>query len=154
MVYQTDQGEAPSRILMVLTNHNGPKNFQYHTSWSVGSEGTTLTSGSIRVQRHPSQVSVGRGKFYSIWHYLLYYLLSLSVSKISPDLQRPGRGVVGLVLTHWLMWYPQNPPIINFYLEKKWTVVDALLSWASLSVVSTYVDSNVPPTGRSKYHFF
>ena len=32
--------------------------------WSVGSEGTTLTGGSVRVQRHPSQVSVRRGKFY------------------------------------------------------------------------------------------
>ena len=32
-------------------------------------------------------------------------------------MQRPGRGVVGIVLTHWLLWYPQNPPIINFYLE-------------------------------------
>ena len=49
--------------------HNSPLFFQYHTSWSVGSEGTTLTSGSIRVQRHPSQVSVGRGKFYSMWRH-------------------------------------------------------------------------------------
>ena len=44
--------------------HNGPLFFKYHASWTVGSEGTTLTSGSIRVQRHPSQVSVRRGKFY------------------------------------------------------------------------------------------
>ena len=28
------------------------------------------------------------------------------------------RGVVGLVLTHPLTQYPQNPPIINFYLGK------------------------------------
>ena len=80
--------------------HNGPLFFQYHASWTVGSEGTTLTSGSIRAQRHLSQVSVRQGKFYSIWR------------------QRPGSGVVELVLTHWLTWCPQNPPFINFYLEK------------------------------------
>ena len=34
--------------------------------WSVGSEGAALTGGSVRVQRHPSQVSVRRGKFYSL----------------------------------------------------------------------------------------
>ena len=34
--------------------------------WTVGSEGTMLTGGSIRVQRHPSQGSVRRGKFYSL----------------------------------------------------------------------------------------
>ena len=49
---------------------------------------------------------------------ILLYMTSLSVSKISPDVQRPGSGVVGLVLTHWLTWCPQNPPFINFYLEK------------------------------------
>ena len=52
-----------------ITAHNGPLFFQYHTSWTVGSEGTTLTSGSLRVQRHPSQVSVRRGKFYSVWRH-------------------------------------------------------------------------------------
>ena len=31
------------------------------------------------------------------------YMMSLSVGKISPDVQRPGSGVVRLVLTHWLM---------------------------------------------------
>ena len=34
--------------------------------WTVGSEGTMLMGGSIRVQRHPSQGSVRRGKFYSL----------------------------------------------------------------------------------------
>ena len=42
----------------------------------------------------------------------------LSVTKISPDLQRPENGVVGLALTHWLTWCPQNPPCTDFYLEK------------------------------------
>jgi len=32
--------------------------------WTVGSEGTTLTSGSIRVQRHHSKVTVRWGIFY------------------------------------------------------------------------------------------
>ena len=49
---------------------------------------------------------------------ILLYVTSLSVSKNCPDVQRPGRGVVELVLTHPLTWGPQNPPIINFYLEK------------------------------------
>ena len=52
-----------------LTSHNGPLFFQYHTSWSVRFEGTTLTSGSVRVQRHPSQVSVRRGKFHYVWRH-------------------------------------------------------------------------------------
>ena len=34
---------------------------------------------------------------------ILLYMTSLSV-------QRPGSGVVELVLTHWLTWCPQNPP--------------------------------------------
>ena len=58
----------------------------------MGSEGTTLTGGSIRVQRHPSQVSVHWGKF--------YFLLTdsdVTQSKICPDVQNPGRGVVGPV---------------------------------------------------------
>ena len=42
---------------------------------------------------------------------ILLYMTSLSV-------QRPGSGVVELVLTHWLTWCPQNPPFINFYIEK------------------------------------
>ena len=33
---------------------------------------------------------------------ILPYMTSLSVGKISPDVQRPGSGVVRLVLTHWL----------------------------------------------------
>ena len=49
----------------------------------MGSEGTTLTGGSIRVQRDPSQVSVRRGKFYS--------LTVTSQSKICPDVQKPGK---------------------------------------------------------------
>ena len=39
-------------------------------------------------------------------------------SKISPDVQRPGRGVVGLVLTHWLRWYPQISPFMKCGIEK------------------------------------
>ena len=39
-------------------------------------------------------------------------------SKIFPDVQRPESGVVGLLLTHPLMWCPQNPLIITFYSEK------------------------------------
>ena len=39
-------------------------------------------------------------------------------SEISPDVQRPGSGVVGLVLTHPIRWCPQTPPIIDFYSEK------------------------------------
>ena len=39
-------------------------------------------------------------------------------SEICPDLQRPGRGVVGLVMTHWLTWYPQIPPIMKCGIEK------------------------------------
>ncbi len=39
-------------------------------------------------------------------------------SKICLDIQRPGRGVVGLVMTHWLTWYPQIPPIMKCGIEK------------------------------------
>ena len=45
-------------------------------------------------------------------------MTSLSVGKISPDVQRLGSGVVGLVLTHWLTWCPFSPPSIDFYSEK------------------------------------
>ena len=33
---------------------------------------------------------------------ILPYMTSLSVGNLSPDVQRPGSGVVRLVLTHWL----------------------------------------------------
>ena len=46
------------------------------------------------------------------------YMTSLSLGKISPDVQRPGSGVVGLVLTQPLTWCPQKPPTITFYSEK------------------------------------
>ena len=39
-------------------------------------------------------------------------------SKICPDVQRPGRGVVGLVMTHWLTWYPQIPRFMKCGIEK------------------------------------
>ena len=39
-------------------------------------------------------------------------------SEISPDVQRPGSGVVGLVLTHPLMWCSFFPQSITFYSEK------------------------------------
>ena len=39
-------------------------------------------------------------------------------SKICPDVQRPGRGVVGLVMTHWLTWYPQIPRFMKVGIEK------------------------------------
>ena len=39
-------------------------------------------------------------------------------SKICPDVQRPGRGVVGLVMTHWLAWYPQIPRFMKCGIEK------------------------------------
>ena len=39
-------------------------------------------------------------------------------SEISPDVQRPGSGVVGLVLTHWLTWCPFFPPSIKCGIEK------------------------------------
>ena len=39
-------------------------------------------------------------------------------SEISPDVQRPGSGVIGLVLTHWLTWYPQIPPFMKCGIEK------------------------------------
>ena len=38
-------------------------------------------------------------------------------SKISPDVLRPRSGVVGLVLTHWLTWYPQIPPFMKCGIE-------------------------------------
>ena len=31
--------------------------------------------------------------------------------------------VIGLVRTDLITWCPENPTFINFYLEKKWTVV-------------------------------
>ena len=39
-------------------------------------------------------------------------------SKICPDVQRPGRGVVGLVMTHCLTWYPQIPRFMKVGIEK------------------------------------
>ena len=39
-------------------------------------------------------------------------------SEICPDLQRPGSGVVGLVMTHWLTWCPQNRRIMKCGIEK------------------------------------
>ena len=39
-------------------------------------------------------------------------------SEICPDVQRPGRGVVGLVMTHWLTWYPQIPRFMKCGIEK------------------------------------
>ena len=66
--------------------------------WSVGSEGTMLTGGSIRVQRHHSQI-----------------LLCVFLTEISPTykVHRPGSGVGWLVSTHWLMWCPFIPLIIK-----------------------------------------
>ena len=39
-------------------------------------------------------------------------------SKMSPDVQRPGSGVVGLVWTQTLTWCSLFPPSITFYSEK------------------------------------
>ena len=49
-------------------------------------------------------------------------------SEISPDVQRPGSGVVGLVLTHWFTWWPFFSPSVNFYLEKIGTLCSAFIA--------------------------
>ena len=49
---------------------------------------------------------------------ILLFMTSLSLGENSPDVQRPGSGVVGLVLTHPLMWCSFFPPSITFYSEK------------------------------------
>ena len=77
----------------------------------MGSKGTTLTGGSIRVQRYPSQVLCTSGQ-------ILLTDSDVTQSKICPDVQRPGRGVVGLVMTHWLTWYPQIPRFMKCGIEK------------------------------------
>ena len=93
-------------------SHNGPLFFQYHTSWSVGSEGTTLTSGSLRVQRHPSQVSVRRGKFYSVWRHCQWV-------KVAPTYRDPGRvSLDSQWPTGYLTWYPQIPWFMKVGIEK------------------------------------
>ena len=46
------------------------------------------------------------------------YMTSLSLGEISPNLQRPKTGVVGLVLSHWLSWCPLYLPSTTFYFHK------------------------------------
>ena len=71
-----------------------------------------ITSTSLRVQRHSSQVSVRRGKF---------YLLTVMSHRVSfAPTERPGRGVVGQNIDPLvrLTWYPQISPIMKCGIEK------------------------------------
>ena len=52
------------RKILAKSKHKGPLYFQYLTHFIIG--GTTLTSGSIRVQRHPPR---SHGKFYCMWRH-------------------------------------------------------------------------------------
>ena len=49
-------------------------------------------------------------------------------SKFCPKVHGPGKGVVGLSLTHPLMWYPHIPPIMKCGIEKNGPLWHCLLS--------------------------
>ena len=94
-----------------IGSHNEPLFFQYHTSCSVGGKVYYVNEWVKTSRSTPLPGLCTSGK-------ILLFMTSLSLGENCPDVQRPGSGVVGLVLTHPLMWCSFFPPSITFHSEK------------------------------------
>ena len=71
------------------------------------------------------------------------FMTTVSVGNIFPNVQRPGSGVVGFVLTHWLTWCPY-PHWASTIIQKK---LDRCVSKLSKKIVFLQLKKSCKKTG-------